>query len=128
MEFHKTMHELHARVTPNEQIVGWYATGGAMNRYSPLFHEFYQRETQNAGAIHLLINTDLETDGMNISAYTAGPVGLPEQAQAQTAQADHASFGQGLMFVNIPVRHYTADKIGRKRDISSLRLSPSIHL
>ena len=110
MEFHKTMHELHSRVTPNETIVGWYATGGAMNRYSPLFHEFYQRETQAAGAIHLLVNTDLETDGMNISAYTAGPVGLPESAAA--ASPDQAAFGQGLMFVNIPVKHYTAEKIG----------------
>ena len=47
MEFAKNMYELHKKVSPNELILGWYATGHDITEHSVLIHEYYSREAPN---------------------------------------------------------------------------------
>ncbi|EDM17929.1 eukaryotic translation initiation factor 3, subunit 5 (epsilon) (predicted), isoform CRA_d [Rattus norvegicus] len=39
MEFAKNMYELHKKVSPNELILGWYATGHDITEHSVLIHD-----------------------------------------------------------------------------------------
>ncbi|KAJ6539653.1 JAB1/Mov34/MPN/PAD-1 ubiquitin protease-domain-containing protein [Mycena capillaripes] len=70
MEYHRTMYELHARVTPKETIVGWYSTGSNLNTYSALIQNFYSQETAPHQAIHVALNTGAEEgEEAGVQAY-----------------------------------------------------------
>ena len=43
MEFAKNIYELHKKVSPNELILGWYATCHDITEHSVLIHEYYSR-------------------------------------------------------------------------------------
>ena len=53
-DFHATMLQLHQRVFPKQQVVGWYSTGVEVNDSSILFHEFYGQEVERP--VHLLLD------------------------------------------------------------------------
>ncbi|CAN0286380.1 eukaryotic translation initiation factor 3 subunit F [Petromyzon marinus] len=99
MEFAKNMYELHKKVTPNEQIVGWYATGYDITEHSVLIHEYYSRETQNP--IHLTIDTTLRGGNMSIKAYVSASMGAPGKTM-------------GVMFTPLSVKYeyYDPERIG----------------
>ncbi|KAF7301960.1 Eukaryotic translation initiation factor 3 subunit F [Mycena indigotica] len=77
MEYHRTMYELHTRVTPKETIVGWYSTGSNLNTYSALIQNFYSQETAPQQAIHVALNTGAEEDTeAGVHAFVSSPVGV----------------------------------------------------
>ena len=88
MEYHRTMYELHHKVSPREIIVGWcvlssvfsiqailscgdrYSTGSNLNTYSALIQNFYSQETAPHPAIHVALNTGLEeNEQAGVRAY-----------------------------------------------------------
>ncbi|ORY07831.1 Mov34-domain-containing protein [Basidiobolus meristosporus CBS 931.73] len=81
MEYHRTMYELHQRVNPKEVIVGWYATGGALNSYSALIQDFYSREVAPFPAVHLTMDTNLTNDNLGVQAFTSSPIGVDTKAE-----------------------------------------------
>ena len=89
IEFARTMFELHRKVSPNEVIVGWYATGQDMTAHSVLIHEYYSRETRNP--VHLLVDTSLKAKSLTYRGFMSSPLGVPG-----------AGATQGTLFV--PVR------------------------
>lgn len=56
VEFHHAMVELHQKVNPKEQIVGWYSTGDAVVPTDALIHEFYAHECVNPVHVTLDVN------------------------------------------------------------------------
>jgi translation initiation factor 3 subunit F len=77
-EFHRTMYDLHRKVSTREGIVGWYSTGNAITEHSALLHEFYGREIPMP--VHLLVDTSFNDAGkMEVKAYTSIPISLGEK-------------------------------------------------
>ncbi|KAJ1081443.1 hypothetical protein NDU88_001625 [Pleurodeles waltl] len=99
MEFAKNMYELHRKVTSNEQIVGWYATGHDITEHSVLIHEYYSREAHNP--IHMTVDTSLQGGHMSIDAYISSPMGVPGKTM-------------GVMFTPLTVKYvyYDTERIG----------------
>ncbi|KAK7061996.1 eukaryotic translation initiation factor 3 subunit F [Favolaschia claudopus] len=92
MEYHRTMYELHSRVTPKETIVGWYSTGSNLNTYSALIQNFYSQETAPHQAIHVALNTGAEEgEQAGVQAYVSSPVGVFPKPE-------------NCIFVPVPVR------------------------
>ncbi|KAJ7284090.1 JAB1/Mov34/MPN/PAD-1 ubiquitin protease-domain-containing protein [Mycena rebaudengoi] len=92
MEYHRTMYELHSRVTPKETIVGWYSTGSNLNTYSALIQNFYSQETAPHQAIHVALNTGAEEgEEAGVQAYVSSPVGVFPKPE-------------NCIFVPVPVR------------------------
>ncbi|KNC78751.1 hypothetical protein SARC_08832 [Sphaeroforma arctica JP610] len=100
MEFHQTMFQLHQKVNPREQIVGWYATGNTISSHSVLIHEFYGRETRSP--VHLTLNTELKSgDPLAVKCYSSSPIGAPNNAT-------------GVVFtpVESELRYLEAERVG----------------
>jgi len=77
-EFHRTMYDLHRKVSTREVIVGWYSTGNAITEHSALLHDFYGREIPTP--IHLLVDTMVnEAAKMEVKAYVSVPINLGEK-------------------------------------------------
>lgn len=75
-DFNKTMLNLHLRASRKETVVGWYATTteGWIQDTSSLIHEFYATECDDADPIHLVVDTRLLTDQLEVRAYKSAPV------------------------------------------------------
>ncbi|KAK2505104.1 hypothetical protein MC885_020533 [Smutsia gigantea] len=99
MEFAKNMYELHKKVSPNELILGWYATGHDITEHSVLIHEYYSREAPNP--IHLTVDTSLQNSRMSIKAYVSTLMGVPGRTM-------------GVMFTPLTVKYayYDTERIG----------------
>ncbi|XP_037684766.1 eukaryotic translation initiation factor 3 subunit F-like [Choloepus didactylus] len=99
MEFAKNMDELHKKVSPNELILGWYATGHDITEHSVLIHEYYSREAPNP--IHLTVDTSLQNGRMSIKAYVSTLMGVPGRTM-------------GVMFTPLTVKYayYDTERIG----------------
>eukprot|EP00871_Galdieria_phlegrea_P005395 jgi/Galph1/5857/GphlegSOOS_G4467.1 len=68
IDYHRTMYELTRRVSTDE-VIGWYATGGAPDENSVLIHEFYCREcTPGLVPVHLLLDAEQKND-LETKAY-----------------------------------------------------------
>jgi len=75
MEFHRTMYELHRKVSTREVIVGWYSTGNSITPHSALIHDLYGREV--GMPVHLCMDTKINEAGkMEMKSYTSVPVQL----------------------------------------------------
>lgn len=85
-DFNRQMLALHLRANRKETVVGWYATalpddaeGGEPSGYrciadtSSLIHEFYAGECED-DPVHLVVDTSLQTDAVNLRAYRSTPV------------------------------------------------------
>ncbi|KAI8827134.1 JAB1/Mov34/MPN/PAD-1 ubiquitin protease-domain-containing protein [Fimicolochytrium jonesii] len=95
------MYTLHQRVQSRETIVGWYATGQALNANSVWIHEFFANETSPHAPIHLLVDANLNPSQQQIvSAFASSPVGVPD------------SENMGSMFIRVPcnVKYSPAEK------------------
>ncbi|KAB1252976.1 Eukaryotic translation initiation factor 3 subunit F [Camelus dromedarius] len=75
MEFAKNMYELHKKVSPNELILGWYATGHDITEHSVLIHQYYSQEAPSP--THLTVDTSLQNGRMSIKAYVSTLMGVP---------------------------------------------------
>lgn len=75
-DFHATMLQLHQRVFPKQQVVGWYSTGVEVNDSSILFHEFYGQEVERP--VHLLLDQGLGESRMSCKAYISAQLSLGE--------------------------------------------------
>ncbi|XP_044774804.1 eukaryotic translation initiation factor 3 subunit F-like [Neomonachus schauinslandi] len=99
LEFAKNMYELHKKFSPNELILGWYATGHDITEHSVLIHEYYSREAPNP--IHLTVDTSLQNGRMSIKAYVSTLMGVPGRTM-------------GVMFTPLTVKYayYDTERIG----------------
>ncbi|TMW59605.1 hypothetical protein Poli38472_004674 [Pythium oligandrum] len=81
-DYHTQMYELHQRVNENEIIVGWYATTASGNALldepSCLIHDFYGSVCEMP--VHLVVDTSLQNDGLQVSAFVSSPLELVENA------------------------------------------------
>lgn len=80
-DFHRTMLELNQKVS-NDDVVGWYATGGETDSDSMVIHEFYGREC--AAPVHILVDTELSLErfcfqGFMSTAYQIGDLALSSE-------------------------------------------------
>ncbi|EDO36347.1 predicted protein [Nematostella vectensis] len=99
LEYAKSMYELSQKANPNEQIVGWYATGSDVTEHSLLIHEYYSRETNNP--VHMTVDTTLKGLKMGIKTYQSVKMGVPGKTE-------------GTMFSQIPceVKLTGPEKVG----------------
>eukprot|EP01135_Chromosphaera_perkinsii_P010903 Nk52_evm30s2273 gene=Nk52_evmTU30s2273 len=75
IDYCNTMKQLHQKVHPNEQIVGWYGTGADVNVYSELIHGFFDNQCECP--VHLIIDTELNNNDMGIKALISNTMGVP---------------------------------------------------
>ncbi|GAA5920316.1 hypothetical protein JCM6882_006494, partial [Rhodosporidiobolus microsporus] len=94
MDHHRAMLDLHLKVSPREQVVGWFATSPALNSFSALIHNFYTTESPSGPAVHLT----LDPSSLAVAAYTAAPIGLG------SASSSPSSGGAQLAFTPVEVR------------------------
>ncbi|KAH9468607.1 hypothetical protein Pst134EA_009143 [Puccinia striiformis f. sp. tritici] len=71
-DHHRTLLELHHRVSPKEVVVGWYATSPILNSFSSLIQDFYNLEAVPLPAIHLT----LDPVTLRFKTYISSPIGL----------------------------------------------------
>ncbi|EGG07914.1 uncharacterized protein MELLADRAFT_43016 [Melampsora larici-populina 98AG31] len=71
-DHHRTLLELHHRVSPKEVVVGWYATSPVLNSFSSLIQDFYNSESIPLPAIHLT----LDPVTLTFKTYISSPIGL----------------------------------------------------
>lgn len=76
IEFHRTMLELHQKISPRDTIVGWFSTGKGIIRSDSLIQEFYAQE--NKQAIHLVVDVSLPLDAPIFTAYSVKECTLME--------------------------------------------------
>lgn len=58
MEFAKNMCQMHRKVSPEELILGWYASAPDITEHSVLIREYYSPEAPNP--IHLTVDTSIQ--------------------------------------------------------------------
>lgn len=75
-DYHKQMLALHQKVSPRDQVVGWFATGSEIIPASALIHSFYcTKESQFAatavlpGPMHVLVDTSLYQQKLGVKAF-----------------------------------------------------------
>lgn len=83
-DFHATMLQLHQRVYPKQQVVGWYSTGVEVNDSSILFHEFYGQEVERP--VHLLLDLGLGASRMSCKVYVSAQLTLGEMVVGSVFQ------------------------------------------
>lgn len=81
-DYHKSVYELHRRVSSSDEQVGWYATGTETDTKSVIIHEFFAREC--ASPVHLLVDADLSSDRFDVktfvsTAYKIGDLALSSE-------------------------------------------------
>jgi len=89
IDYHRTMFELHQRVSPKEIIVGWYSTGASLSPSDTLIHEFYGREVSNP--VLLTVDTQFTEERANIKAFVSTLLTLGDRqlaAQFHEVQLD----------------------------------------
>ena len=103
-DFHATMLALQQKITPKHKVVGWYATGQAINENTTLFHEFYGQDVERP--VHLLFDLGLGDAAladkrMNCKAYVSAGLTLGE-----------ARVGTAFKQVALTVNNEEADRVG----------------
>ncbi|CAK0783793.1 hypothetical protein CVIRNUC_006993 [Coccomyxa viridis] len=84
IQHHRTLYDLHHRVNAKEQIVGWYATGSQLTGPDALIQDFYAAECANA--VHLTVDTAMDTGSIKISAFVARKLTLGDRLLARKFQ------------------------------------------
>lgn len=89
------MLELHQKVAPQQQIVGWFSTTSANICSDALIQEFYAKEAATAaasgaspaaaagpGPVHLVVDTSLSGDRVDVKAYGGRGLSLGDKPLA----------------------------------------------
>jgi translation initiation factor 3 subunit F len=77
-DYHRSVYELHRRVSATDEQVGWYATGTETDTKSLIIHEFFGRECANP--VHLLVDADLSSDRFDVKAFVSTAYKIGEMA------------------------------------------------
>ena len=77
IEFHRTMLELHQKISARDQIVGWFSTGKGIVGSDSLIQEFYGHDT-----MHMIVDVTLPLDAPIFTAYSVTECSLLEQSLA----------------------------------------------
>lgn len=106
--FHRTMLELHKRISPKEFIVGWYSTGEAINDTALLLHQFFSAECDQqpgpAGSINpimLQIDTSITKGALNVKAYVCSTFSFTPNATASQ-----------FMQIRCLIKMFEAERVG----------------
>lgn len=83
IEYHKTMTEMHSKISRKDVVVGWYSTGTTIAKHSPLINDFYSKETGHFREIHLLVDPLLACGLDSIKTFQASPIGGVMQDQSR---------------------------------------------
>ena len=75
MDKHKSVLEIYTQVNPNEIVVGWYCSSTELDLNSKTINEKYGDEIQRP-PIHLCVDTELQSENMEIKAYMANTISL----------------------------------------------------
>jgi len=123
---HRSMLELHLKANPQETVVGWYATGSAVNEDLIRIHDFYWREMQ-APPVHLLVDTGLTNDKMGINAYLSTPLSLVNSETAlgfqfKPVQLEFSTHRPEKMGVDALLRSQQSENVFLQ-DLDSLELA-----
>jgi translation initiation factor 3 subunit F len=83
-DFNKQMLQLHRKANRKEVVVGWYASTATDSTLvadtSSLIHDFYATETDyDADPVHVVVDTRLLTDTLQVKAYTSVPVTIQNE-------------------------------------------------
>lgn len=80
---HKTMLDLHQKVAPQQVIVGWFSTTSSNICSDALIQDFYAKEpTSSSGPIHLVLDTSLAGDHVDVRAYASRALSLGDKTLA----------------------------------------------
>ncbi|KAL2622097.1 hypothetical protein R1flu_002302 [Riccia fluitans] len=99
IDYHRTMFDLHQRVSPKEVIIGWYSTGAGVSGSDALIQDFYGREVTNP--VHLTVDTSFSDDRPSIKAYVSTNLTLGDRQLA-------AQFHE----IQLDLRMIEAERIG----------------
>eukprot|EP00192_Tetraselmis_astigmatica_P020930 CAMPEP_0117667482 /NCGR_PEP_ID=MMETSP0804-20121206/10996_1 /TAXON_ID=1074897 /ORGANISM="Tetraselmis astigmatica, Strain CCMP880" /LENGTH=280 /DNA_ID=CAMNT_0005475223 /DNA_START=101 /DNA_END=943 /DNA_ORIENTATION=+ len=77
---HKTLFDLHQKVSKKDLVIGWFSTGYSMNGSDALIQDFYGRECSSP--IHLTVDTTLTDSQMRISTYVSRSLSLGDKQLA----------------------------------------------
>jgi translation initiation factor 3 subunit F len=105
------MLQLHRKASRKEVVVGWYASASdempLVADTSSLIHDFYATEAEEGDPIHLVVDTRLLEDSIQIRGYTSSPVLIQNEPLAnlfheckvilQSTEAE-AIVGQSYLF------------------------------
>jgi len=94
IEYYKNMLDLHLRVSPKEELVGWYATGAGIAATDAVLHYFFARECP--APVHLAVDTGFVDQARALRAWVGAPVALGETQV-------------GTSFTELPVQHCLAE-------------------
>eukprot|EP00697_Spironema_sp_BW2_P017135 gnl/Spiro4/8700_TR4551_c0_g1_i1.p1 gnl/Spiro4/8700_TR4551_c0_g1~~gnl/Spiro4/8700_TR4551_c0_g1_i1.p1 ORF type:complete len:310 (+),score=96.68 gnl/Spiro4/8700_TR4551_c0_g1_i1:41-970(+) len=79
MNFLHSLHELHQRINRKEQIIGWYATGPAVDINSTLIHGFYDNLCRVVTQpVHLHLDTSLSHHRLSVRSFISSAVELSD--------------------------------------------------
>lgn len=132
-DYHKQMLALHQKVSPRENVVGWFSTGDDIVTTSAVIHAFYcTKESQFTptsvlpGPMHLLVDTALIKQSMGVRAFVNVRTCVAESLlqfrevplQIQTSAAEKSGISQ-LMLARREQRDAEQNKTAAK-DISTL--------
>ena len=94
VEFHRTMLSLHARVNPEERVIGWFSAGPTTPAAQALAHEFFAKEA--AGGTPVYVSLDTEFSGGDVVRASVG-----ETVLAVTDEESGESRSAGVRFSDI---------------------------
>ncbi|KAJ2132864.1 hypothetical protein IW136_005027, partial [Coemansia sp. RSA 678] len=81
MEHHSSVFALHKRANAREQIVGWYATGGALSKYAALIQEFYAQEAAPFSAVHLVVDAEMSNGELSVQCLQGAAIGIKAHSE-----------------------------------------------
>ena len=86
MVHHKTMLELHQKVSPKDTVVGWFATGLGVSGSDALIQEFYsspQSGCKTRAPVHVVVDTTLSVnDRLTIKSFVSRKLVLKDVSLA----------------------------------------------
>lgn len=94
IEYHKSMLELHLRVSPKDVLVGWFSTGAGLVPADALFHEFYAAQCPQP--LHLAFDTAFVDPTRAVRCWVGSNVSLRDTVVATS-------------FVELPLAHAAAE-------------------
>ena len=100
MDFMAVQRELHMETFPEDDIVGWYATGPEITEYSILLHEFFA-SSGSRHPIHVTVDTTLSNGRLAIQGYVSSVL-----------QMGSASFGTQFHPIEVGMASFEAEQIG----------------
>ncbi|ORZ34355.1 hypothetical protein BCR44DRAFT_45260 [Catenaria anguillulae PL171] len=145
VDFATSMYQLRRRTNTKEVVLGWYSTGTQLDDTTSALHDWVETNliagavnqgsssasssssaaapTSTASAIHLLVDTSLQTDSMPVLGFLGTPVNsLNDGVQGrmflplpvQVAPADHELSGlEAIATAALPSNNNTAEIVPR---------------